>query len=129
MRFTVHRPVAIAAAIVVSALMAACDPPRQVDIVARLVSPDGQIDAVHAQPKTDATVGFVDWVYIVPHGAKLSGKPIFIADHVSPDLAVEWSSSRLTIKADSARVFTSVPEAEVGGRVTPVEVLIPVRQQ
>jgi hypothetical protein len=58
----------------------------------------------------------VDWVYIVPHGAKIEGKPIFIADKVSPPLRLEWSGSGFTIKAPVARVFRSVSQTTVGAQ-------------
>ncbi len=69
-------------------------------------------------------MGFVDWVYIVPHGARVGGNPIFVADKVSPELDVEWSGLSLTIRARSARVFTSEPEANVGASVVPIRVVI-----
>ena len=116
----------IAPALVGSALLAACAP--RVEVLARSVSPDGQLDAVHAQPKTGATDGFVDWVYVVPHGAKVSGKPIFIADSVRPALDVKWSGGTLIIKAEAARVFTLASETRTTAKATPIQVLIPNRQ-
>ncbi|WP_293400983.1 hypothetical protein [Phenylobacterium sp.] len=103
-------------------LLAACSP--RVDVLARLPSPDGRLDAVHAQPKTGATVGFVDWVYIVPHGANPKGEPIFVADKVSPALNIQWSGPSLMIEAQTARVFTSASGAKVGGSVVPVRVQV-----
>ncbi len=79
---------------------------------------------MHAQPKTGATAGFVDWVYIVPHGAKPQGEPIFVADKVSPVLNIQWSGPSLTIRAQTARVFTSTSGAKVGGSVVPIRVQI-----
>jgi hypothetical protein len=108
------------------ALLAACAP--RVEVLSRSVSPDGQLDAVHAQPKTGATVGFVDWVYVVPHGAEVSGKPIFVADHVRPALDVKWSGRTLVINAEAARVFTSASEPRIAGQATPIQVGIPNRQ-
>jgi len=43
---------------------------------------------------------------------------------VSPELDVEWSGLSLTIRARSARVFTSDPEANVGASVVPIRVVI-----
>lgn len=103
-------------------ILTSCSP--RVDVLARLPSPDGRLDAVHAQPKTGATVGFVDWVYIVPHGANPEGKPIFVADKVSPALNIQWSGSSLTIRAQTARVFTSVSGAKVRGSVVPIRVQV-----
>jgi hypothetical protein len=85
----------------------ACSP--KVDEVARVRSPTGALDAVDAQPETDATVGFVEWVYVVPAGAKPRGKPVFIADKVAGPLQLQWSGNELTVSADRARVFKAEP--------------------
>lgn len=88
-----------------------CSP--RVDEVARVRSPAGTLEAVHAQPKTGATVGFVDWVYVVGAGRKLKGRPVFIADKVAEPLRLRWSGDVLTIAADRARVFKAEPSTTV----------------
>ncbi len=90
---------------------AACGP--RVDVLARVPSPTGNLDAVDARPRTGATVGFVDWVYVVPEGEAPSGSPVFVADNVQPRLAMSWSGEELTISAQNARVFRSTPQVKV----------------
>lgn len=103
----------IRAALLATLLMtcSGCSPP--VDEVARVRSPAGTLEAVHAHPKTDATVGFVEWVYVVGAGSKLKGKPVFIADKVAEPLQLRWSGDALTIAADRARVFKAMPSTTV----------------
>jgi len=83
---------------------------------------------VLAQPKTDATVGFVDWVYIVPAGQLPRGKPMFIADHVSPPLGLKWMDDQLTITALHARVFKSSAKVTTGSANTQVNVKVVERE-
>ena len=100
----------------------------QGDILQRVRSPSGQLDAVLVQPKTDATVGFVDWVYVVPAGQLPRGKPMFVADHVSPSLGLIWTAAQLTITAQHARVFKSSSTVMTGGVGTPVNVKVAERE-
>ncbi len=103
-----------------------CSP--QVDVVARVRNPTGTLEAVHAQPKTDATVGFIDWVYVVAAGSKPKGKPVFVADKVDGPLQLRWSGDVLTIAADRARVFKAAPTTTVrtptGGATAKLKVAI-----
>ena len=94
------------------------------DVLQRVRSPDGQLDAIMAQPRTGATVGFVSWVYIVPAGKEPKGEPFFIADHVSPSLYLDWSGNGLAIRAQHARVFKSTRQVQTGGAMTRVAVQI-----
>jgi hypothetical protein len=78
------------------------------DIVVRKASPDHVLDAVHAMPRTGATVGFVHWIYITKAGGARVGDPVFVADNVDGEISLIWTSdSELAIRAKSARVFRS----------------------
>lgn len=103
----------IRAALLTTLLMACTGCSSRVDEIARVRNAAGTLEAVHAQPKTDATVGFVDWVYIVGAGSKLNGEPVLIADKVAEPLRLRWSGDVLTIAADRARVFKAVPSTTV----------------
>src|SRR5690242_19620000 len=101
---------------------AGCSPKS--DILARVRSPDGHLDAIVAQPRTDATVGFVSWVYVVPAGQQPNGEPLFIADHVVPQLDLHWSADGLEIHAQRARVFKSTPQIRTGSTVTRLRIQV-----
>ena len=90
---------------------AGCAP--QVDVVARIRSPTGTLEAVHVRPRTDATVGVVEWVSVVAAEGKPKGKPAFVADKVGGPLRLRWSGDVLTIAADRARVFKATPTTTV----------------
>jgi len=83
-------------------------PAAQVEVLARVRDPSGKLDALHAQPRTGATVGFVEWVYVVPAGGGPVGRPVFVADKVNEGLKLAWSGETLTITAKRARVFTAL---------------------
>jgi hypothetical protein len=87
------------------------------DIVARETSPDHLLDAVHVMPRTNATMGFVHWVYIARAGDVIpdyrffmpdADNRVFAADKVDDEISLTWTTnSELNIRAKSARVFKS----------------------
>lgn len=90
-----------------------CSSQTDVDVVARIRSRDGTLEAIHARPQTGATVGFVDWVYVVAAGSKPEGEPVFVADKVDGPIRLIWAEHELTIAVDRARVFKAGPTAVV----------------
>lgn len=87
------------------------------DIIARETSPDHLLDAVHVVPRTNATMGFVHWVYIMEAGGTIvdyrffipdADNRVFAADKVDGGVSMTWTAnSELAITAKSARVFKS----------------------
>jgi hypothetical protein len=87
------------------------------DIVARKNSPDHLLDAVHVMPRTNATMGFVHWVYVTGAGDVIpdyrffipdADNRIFAAEKVDGEISLTWTTnSELNIRAKSARVFKS----------------------
>lgn len=81
----------------------------------RLTNSSGTIDAIMAIRETDATVATPTEIYLVRHGAKISGaQPIFRADKID-GLSLKWKSdSYLLIRARMARVFVRRANYNVG---------------
>lgn len=80
--------------------------PPTIDVIQRVASPDGVLDAVVARVETGATVGFVDWVYVLRRGAEVGGEPGLIADKIDGALTVAWNGNQeVDVTAKSARVF------------------------
>jgi hypothetical protein len=87
------------------------------DIIARETSPDHLLDAVHVMPRTNATMGFVHWVYITEAGGTIADNRfliadaddrVFAADKVDGEISLTWTTnSELAIRAKSAHIFKS----------------------
>lgn len=118
----------LALAVAAIALMAAVfsslmgEPSR--DEVARVTSPSGSIEAVLLETNGGATTSFGYEVFIVPHGAKLSGSPaVSLYDAIRSQHAsganLKWSSpTSLSVEylsAKSAKLNT--PVQSVAGQV------------
>lgn len=86
---------------------------QQTDEVLRVESPTRAVEAVHVQPRTDATVGFAEWVYVVPAGSRPNGDPLFVADKLDGPLQLHWRGDELTISARRARVFKAADSTTV----------------
>lgn len=75
----------------------------------RIPNSRGTLDAVIAERETDATVGTPTEVYVLAHGVAASGAPVLRMDKVE-GIRVTWDSDGiLTIHADTARIFLSLP--------------------
>lgn len=75
----------------------------------RVANSLGTLDAVIAERETGATVATPTVVYILRRKATLSGDPILLMDNVD-NIRVTWDSdSTLTVHADNARIFRSLP--------------------
>ena len=104
----------VAALALVAFVLGSCSV-RQ-DVIARVRSPDGLVDAVHTQPETGATDGFVDQVYLVAAGGDVNGAPVFVGDRITPRLSMTWTGpSQITVSADGGRVFRAEPNLDVNG--------------
>ena len=87
-------------------LLVACDSEVEDEVIDRVVSPDGVVDAVLVRRNLGATTSYVYRVHIVPTGAEPEeGLERFIADHVS-GLEIKWQQPQLlTISYGEARIF------------------------
>lgn len=70
-------------------------------------TPNGalSLDVVCAEKGTDATVATPTEVYILPHGHKITGEPIFRADLVEGIKATWKTDLHIIISARKARVY------------------------
>lgn len=99
---------------------------QQTDVLSRVRSPTRPIEAVHVRPKTDATVGFAEWVYVVDAGSEPKGDPLFVADKLEGPLQLRWSGDELTINAHRARVFKAAQSTTVRAPTGDVTVTLKV---
>ena len=78
-------------AVVLSLIFAAgCDDCADTE-VSRTTSPDGRVDAVMAERNCGAASSFAYRVFLAPRGQKITGEPLFVADHVS-NLNIRWEN-------------------------------------
>lgn len=71
------------------------------------------IDAVIAEKETGATVATPTEIYLIAHGEKIHGKPVFLSDHTKY-ISLEWQDeSTLIIHAATARVFIEESSKEI----------------
>ena len=105
MRRATHRGWPVLALLGLLLFLDACDLVEKTE-VARIVSPDGRVEAVLVKVEAGATVATSFKVYIVPKGGKASHpNPDFLADHVE-GLDLKWQAPRLlVIRYDKARIF------------------------
>ncbi len=96
------------------------------DEIARITGPDFKIDAVLTTRVHDGTMNAL---FIVPHGARISGKPTFTADH-SYDAHISWKDQdTLVYAASNARVWNKQNIASVtlaNGELRKIKVMLKV---
>ena len=83
----------------------------------RTPAPNEGLDAVVTERETDATVATPTEVFLVPTGEKVSGEPIWLADHAEGVQVVWHGPIHLEIRAPKARTFRHTPSFKAHDRV------------
>jgi hypothetical protein len=100
-------------------ILTACE--QNVTEIKRTPNTDGSIDAVIAIKETGATVATPTEIYLVSHGQKIQGQPVFRADNVEK-LALIWDNAiELRIRAKVARVFLNEKSTQITTGAKPTQ--------
>lgn len=83
----------------------------------RAPTPSESLDAVVTKRETHSTVATPTEVFLVPTGEKVSGEPIWLADHAEGVQVVWHGPTHLEIRAPKARTFRHTPSFRTRDRV------------